>query len=108
MMPFGTKMNLGTKNNNNKKRDLLKDLRNTKYLFTGISQKLDHPVSKTISGGSRIFCRGDMDLLGGDMDLRREHFLPKMYAKMKELSPIGGCMHQARPLDPPMTMSYHL
>ena len=33
-----------------------------------------------------------MHLLGGGMDLRHRHFLMKMYAKMKELGPIGG-MH---------------
>ena len=32
-------------------------------------------------------------------DFRRGHFLVKMYAKMKELDPIGG---GAPPLDPPM------
>ena len=41
-----------------------------------------------------------MDPSGG-MDLRHGHFLLKMYAKMKELRPIGG-VGRARPLDPPM------
>ena len=36
------------------------------------------------------------------VDLRRGHFLVKMYAKMKELGPIGGGVRRARPLDPPM------
>ena len=27
---------------------------------------------------------------GGGMDLRRRHFSPKMFAKMKELGPVGG------------------
>ena len=33
---------------------------------------------------------GGMHPLGGGMDLQRGHFLVKMYAKMKELGPIGG------------------
>ena len=35
------------------------------------------------------------------MDLQRGCFSVKMYAKMKELGPVGG-VHQARALDPPM------
>ena len=31
------------------------------------------------------------------MDLRHRHFSVKMYAKMKELGPIGGGAHPARP-----------
>ena len=56
-----------------------------------------------ISGGSRISRRG-----GGactcweGMDLRRGHFLVKMYAKTKELGPIGRGVRRARPLDLPM------
>ena len=37
----------------------------------------------------------------GGVDLRRGHFSVKMYAKMKELGPMGG-VRRARPLDPPM------
>ena len=37
----------------------------------------------------------------GGVDLRRRHFFPKMYAKTKELGPIGGA-RRTRPLDPPM------
>ena len=33
--------------------------------------------------------RGLVDPLGG-VDLQCGHFLPKMYAKMKELGPVGG------------------
>ena len=36
------------------------------------------------------------------MDLRHGHFLVKMYAKMKELGPIGGRVPGTPPLDPPM------
>ena len=36
------------------------------------------------------------------MDLQHECFSPKMYAKMKELGPIGGDVHWACPLDLPM------
>ena len=43
----------------------------------------------------------------GGMDLRHRHFLVKMYAKMKELGPIGGGMHLACPLDLPMPFYLH-
>ena len=46
-------------------------------------------------GGSRIPRRG------GGVDLRHGRFLAKMYAKMKELGPVGG-VRPARPLDPLM------
>ena len=37
------------------------------------------------------------------MDLQCGHFLVKMYAKMKELGPLGeGGMHQTRPINLPM------
>ena len=39
--------------------------------------------------------------VGGGVDLRRGRFLVKMYAKTKELGPIGG-VPGARPPDPPM------
>ena len=45
---------------------------------------------------------GGVHPLGDGMDLWRGHFLVKMYAKMKELGPIGGGVRRARPLDPPM------
>ena len=41
---------------------------------------------------------------GGGVDLRRGHFSAKIYAKTKELGPIGG-MRRARPLDLPMQTS---
>ena len=44
--------------------------------------------------------KGDVDPLG-DVNLRRRPFSVKMYAKMKELGPVGG-VPGARPLDPPM------
>ena len=43
---------------------------------------------------------GDAKPLGG-ANLRRGHFLAKMYAKTKELYPVGGAGRR-RPLDPPM------
>ena len=36
------------------------------------------------------------------MDLQRGHFSVKMYAKMKELGPIGGVRQERPALDPPM------
>ena len=36
------------------------------------------------------------------MDLQHGCFSVKMYAKMKELGPVGGGVRPARPLDPPM------
>ena len=62
------------------------------------------PPPIQFSGGSRISHRGGMHLLGGGMDLRCRHFLVKMYAKMKELGPIGGGVRPVRPLDPPMQL----
>ena len=53
------------------------------------------------SGGSRIFRRGACTHLGG-VDLQRGHFSVKMYAKTKELGPIGGRAPGTPPLDPPM------
>ena len=38
----------------------------------------------------------------GGVDLRHGHFSVKMYAKTKELGPMGG-VRPVRPLDPPMT-----
>ena len=38
----------------------------------------------------------------GGMDLRRGHFSVKMYAKTKELGPIGGACAGHTPLDLPM------
>ena len=37
----------------------------------------------------------------GDTNLQNRHFSVKMYAKMKELDPVGGRAGGA-PLDPPM------
>ena len=56
-------------------------------------------IDMAISGGSRISRRGGVHPLGG-LDLQRGHFLVKMYAKMKELGPMGG-MRWARPPPPP-------
>ena len=55
---------------------------------------------KHYSGGSRISRRGGMHPLGGGVDLRRRRFSVKMYAKMKELGPIGGGVRPARPPRP--------
>ena len=35
--------------------------------------------------------------VGGGMDLQHEHFLVKMYAKTKELDPIGRCVPDTPP-----------
>ena len=54
--------------------------------------------------GSRIFRRGGgVDPFWGGFGLQRGHFSVKMYAKMKELGPVGG-RAPARPLDPPMLL----
>ena len=39
---------------------------------------------------------------GGGVGLQREHFSVKMYAKTKELGPVGGRAPARSPLDPPM------
>ena len=41
---------------------------------------------------------------GGGFGLQHGHFSVKMYAKMKELGPVGG-RAPARPPDPPMLIS---
>ena len=43
-----------------------------------------------------------MQSLAGGMDLQHGHLSVKMYAKMKELGPIGGRVLGTPPLDPPM------
>ena len=40
--------------------------------------------------GSRIFRRGDVDPFLGGFGFQRGHFSVKMYAKTKELGPVGG------------------
>ena len=61
-------------------------------------------INIKFSGGSRISCRGHRPI--GGMDLQHGHFLAKMYAKMKELGPVGGGMCRAHPppIDPPMKL----
>ena len=44
---------------------------------------------------------GGVDPFLGGFGLQCGHFSVKMYAKMKELGPVGGRV-PARPLDPPM------
>ena len=51
--------------------------------------------------GSRIFRRGGRGPILGGFGLQRGHFSVKMYAKMKELGPVGGVRRHG-PLDPPM------
>ena len=67
-----------------------------------VSCVLESQSWSLFSGGSRISRRGGVHPLGG-VDLWHGHFLVKMYAKMKELGPIGG-VHPAHPLDPPMLL----
>ena len=49
------------------------------------------------SGGSRISHRGGRAPIRGGVDLRRRCFSVKMYAKMKELGPVGEGVRPARP-----------
>ena len=53
-------------------------------------------IAFAFSGRSRISCGGPAPIRGG-VDLRRRCFSVKMYAKMKELGPIGGGVRPARP-----------
>ena len=46
----------------------------------------------------------DFPLGGGGANLRHIHFLAKMYAKMKEIDPVGGGGRRGAPLDPPMVL----
>ena len=55
------------------------------------------------SGGSKISRRGGRAPIWGGVDLRCGHFSVKMYAKTKELGPIGGRAPGTAPLDPPMS-----
>ena len=52
--------------------------------------------------GSRIFRRGGRGPILGGFGLQRRHFSVKMYAKTKELGPVGGACAWHAPLDPPM------
>ena len=55
------------------------------------------------SGGSRISCRGGVDLVWGAMDPRGGHILKILHVKMKESGPVGGArMPGMPPLDPPV------
>ena len=66
------------------------------------SQKHAHTSAETpahtdTSGRSRISRRGGVDLIGGGVDSRGGYVLKILYVKMKELGPLGGGMHRARP-----------
>ena len=77
-------------------------LRNIRTLF---GRNLDFITRRAYSSvADSGFPIGDVDPLGGGVDLRHGRFLAKMYAKTKELGPIGG-MHPARPPDPPMLLT---
>ena len=54
-------------------------------------------VMVKINGGSRISRRGGVHPLGGAWTSNVGRFSVKMYAKMKELGPIGGGVRPARP-----------
>ena len=43
-----------------------------------------------LSGGSRISHRGDVDLIGGAVDLRGGYVSKMLHVKMKESGPVGG------------------
>ena len=49
------------------------------------------------SGGSRISCKGGVDLVGGGMDSRGGYVSKILYVKTKEFGPWGG-VRWARPL----------
>ena len=51
--------------------------------------------------------RGRVDSFWGGFGLQRGHFSVKMYAKMKELGPVGGACAGMPPIDLPMTLQYH-
>ena len=68
------------------------------YLFTW--NQLQWRIQDFPLGGRRP--------VGGCADLRHVHFLAKMYAKMKEIDPVGGgCAPVTPPLDPPMNYLMH-
>ena len=66
-------------------------------------QKLNE-IYIVISEGSRISRRGGEWTHWGGVDPQCGRFSVKMYAKMKELGPVGGHAPSTAPLDPPMVM----
>ena len=45
---------------------------------------------------------GGIDLVGGSIDSWGGYVLKMLYVEMKESGPLGGGVHRACPLDPPM------
>ena len=71
-------------------------LRLTELNFVAVEGREKKNIWMFPSGGSRI------SHWRGGADLRRGRFLAKMYAKTKELDPIGGQGAGGTPLDLPM------
>ena len=46
-------------------------------------------------GGSRISCRGAVDLVGGGVDFRGGYVSKILYVKTKQSGPLGGGVHCA-------------
>ena len=63
---------------------------------TAHALNLEHSKQKHCSGGSRISHWGAPTHWGG-ANLRHVHFLAKMYAKIKEIDPVGGACAMAPP-----------
>ena len=59
-------------------------------------------ITTHLRARSRIFHRGGMDPFWGDFGLQHGHFSVKMYAKTKELGPVGGHV----PAHPPPRSAY--
>ena len=55
---------------------------------------------------SRIFHSGGMDPFWGGFGLQHGHFSVKMYAKTKELGPVGGHVSAHTPPDLPMVLHH--
>ena len=69
-------------------------------------RKLYLPLEWYYSVADPGFPVGARGPVGGGVDPRCGHFLVKMYAKTKELGPVGGDIHQTRPVDPPMIYNF--
>ena len=73
---------------------------------------LDQPMDKCVFVKTKItpvvgpgFPMGGHQPAGGGVDLRRVHFLAKMYVKMKEIDPVGGARRRRPP--PPGSANEH-
>ena len=76
-------------------------------LYQGLGTSLNRSlkaIANKLRAGSRIFRRGRGPILGVGFGLQHGHFSVKMYAKTKELGPVGGGVRRHAP--PPPRSAY--